>query len=312
MVALFFEFLLTFKNLITAFVLSWIHFFIPPISKCVREEIVLITGAGHGLGQGMSVEFAKHGAVTVLWDINAVGLADTVRKIEAVGGKCYPYVCDVRDRRQVKKVGDKVGTEVGHVTILVNNAGIVNGKKLLELEDEEIEDTFSVNLLAQIWTTKQFLPSMLENNHGHIVNMGSSCGHIGLTHLVDYSASKFGVTGFTQTLNYELHFSGHDGVHTTLVSPSYTKTTMFKGCQMAYPSILPALEVEATVQRIMQAILTNQNEVCIPRMVYFMTALKHMLPVSAMHEIIRFFRADKFMTTFAGGQRYYNTLNTEE
>ncbi|KAH9490573.1 hypothetical protein Btru_034156 [Bulinus truncatus] len=147
-------------------------------------------------------------------------------------------------------------------------------------------------------TTKEFLPSILANNHGHIVNVSSSCGLIGLKQLVDYSASKFGVTGFTQTLNYEMHFGHHDGVYTTLVCPSYVKTGMFKGCKMAFPTILPELEVKPTVDRIMQAILTNQNEVYIPRMVYAMAAFKNFVPVGVMHEIIRFFQADKFMETF--------------
>nr|KAI8730521.1 17 beta-hydroxysteroid dehydrogenase [Biomphalaria glabrata] len=278
-------------------------FFIPPESKSVLNEVVLITGAAHGLGQAMACEFAKLGAIVVIWDINIKGLQETKDKITTTGGKCHSYFCDVRDRDQVRSVGDKVRQDVGDVTILVNSAGKVVGKQLLELKDAEIEDTFAVNLLAPIWTTKEFLPSILANNHGHIVNISSSCGLIGIKQLVDYSASKFGVTGFTQTLNFEIHFSGHDGVHTTLVCPSYTKTGMFKGCKMAYPSILPDLEVQPTVKRIMKAILTNQNEVYIPRMVYVMAALKNMLPVNAMQEIVRFVQADKFMETFEGGHQ---------
>ncbi|CAG5125646.1 unnamed protein product [Candidula unifasciata] len=290
------------KNVLLAFFVSWVQFFIPETPKCVRGEIVLITGAGSGVGQGIAVEFASLGAVTVLWDINEKRLQETAKLISDVGGQCFTYICDVSDRRQVKQTGDAVKSEVGDVTILVNNAGVVYGKKLLELKDEQIERTFGVNLLAHIWTTKQFLPSMLENNHGHIVNIGSSCGLVGVSHLVDYSASKFGVTGFTQTLNYEIHFSGHDGVFTTLVSPSHIRTDMFSGCEMAYPALLPTLELKPTVDRIMQAILTNEHEVYIPRMVCVMAALKQMLPVSVMYEIMQFFQADRFMESFTGRQ----------
>lgn len=296
------DFFLVIKNVLLAFLVSWARFFIPQAPKCVKGEIVLITGAGSGVGQALAVEFAKLGAVTVLLDINEERLQETAKLIRDVGGLSQTYICDVSDRRQVRQTGEMVKSEVGDVTILVNNAGVVFGKKLLELKDEQIERTFGVNLLAHVWTTKQFMPSMLENNHGHIVSIGSSCGLVGVSHLVDYSASKFGVTGFTQTLNYEVHFSGHDNVFTTLVSPSHIRTNMFSGCEMPFPALLPTLELKSTVDRIMQAILTNQHEVYIPRMVYLMAALKQMLPVSAMHEIMQFFRADKFMESFTGRQ----------
>ncbi|GFS04278.1 epidermal retinal dehydrogenase 2 [Elysia marginata] len=268
------DILLLLKNILVAFLSSWVRFFVPPRQKCVRGEIVLITGAASGMGREMVLEFAKLGAITVALDVNRCGLEDTKGLVENIGGKCYTYVCDVSDKVQVRQVANQVRAHVGDVTIIVNNAGVVSGKKLLDLTDEEIERTMGVNLMAQIWITKEFLPSMLENNHGHIVNMGSTAGLVGLSQLVDYSTSKFGVTGFTQTLNYELHFSGHDGVTTTLVCPSFVKTGMFAGCKMEYPLILPDLEQRPTVRRIMQAILTNQTEVYLPRMVYPMVALK--------------------------------------
>lgn len=81
-------------------------------------------------------------------------------------------------------------------------------------------------------TVKCFLPSMLRNNHGHIVNISSSAGIIGLNKLTDYSATKFGVLGFTEVLNYEVVYSGYSGVYTTVVCPSFIETGMFEGCKM--------------------------------------------------------------------------------
>ena len=81
-------------------------------------------------------------------------------------------------------------------------------------------------------TVKTFLPTMIRKNHGHIVNIGSSAGLVGLNKLTDYSASKFGVVGLTEVLNYELVYGGHSGVNTTLVCPSYVNTGLFNGCQM--------------------------------------------------------------------------------
>ena len=78
---------------------------------------------------------------------------------------------------------------------------------------------------------------MLRRNHGHIVNIASSAGLVGLNKLTDYSASKFGVVGFTEVLNYEVVYSGYSGVYTTLVCPSFIKTGMFDGCEMRYDTL---------------------------------------------------------------------------
>lgn len=292
------------KNIILAFIVSWLRFFFARFyKKSVTGEIVLITGAGNGMGREMAIEFAELGAILVLWDIDQVALEETSSLLKEKKAIFHNYTCDVSDRNEIRQVADKVRSEVGDVTMLVNSAGVVVGKKIQDLTDEEIEKTFGVNLFGLMWTTKEFLPSMMENNHGHIINMASSCGIVGLNKLTDYSSSKFGVVGFTQTLNYELHFSGNDGVYTTLVCPSYVTTGMFEGCKMFFPLLIPDLLTKDCVKQIMNAILTNQDEVYIPRMVYFLNTIKTLLPVSAMLEVIRFFRAHKFMESFVGRSR---------
>jgi len=87
-------------------------------------------------------------------------------------------------------------------------------------------------------TVKYFLPSMIKRNHGHVVNIASSTGLFGLKNLADYSASKFGVVGFTEVLNLEIVFSQADGVHTTMVCPSFVNTKLFNGCVMRYAFIV--------------------------------------------------------------------------
>ncbi|WAR16146.1 RDHE2-like protein [Mya arenaria] len=184
------------------------RFFISPPRKSVRNNIVLITGSGGTIGRELCVRFSKLGATLVLWDINLQKNEETATLIKESGG------------------------EVGVVDILVNNAAVVSGRSLLECPDEMIERTFDVNLLAQFWTAKFFLPYMIKRNHGHVVNIASSTGLLGLRNLTDYSASKFGVVGFSEVLNLELVFSEADGVHTTLVCPSFVKTSLFQGCDM--------------------------------------------------------------------------------
>ncbi|KAK6186776.1 hypothetical protein SNE40_006052 [Patella caerulea] len=304
------ELIYSLKNIVVAFAVAIFRFFVPPARKSVNDEIVLITGSGNGMGRQLSIEFAKLGAIVVLCDYDKNSNEETQRLIKENGGQCYSYICDVSDRGAVYRMGEQIRKDVGHVTILINNAGIVTGKSLLECPDDLIEKTFNVNLLAQFWTVKCFLPDMLKKNHGHIVNMASSTGLIGINKLTDYSASKFGVVGFTEVLNYEIVFSGYDGVHTTLLCPSFTQTEMFKGCQMRFPWVIPPLKTEETVATIMQSILTNQYEVCIPRLVYIFSVLKTMLPVECMLEIIRFFGAHNFMENYAGRQKPDETITS--
>ncbi|XP_076082829.1 epidermal retinol dehydrogenase 2-like [Mytilus galloprovincialis] len=288
------------KAFLVAYMTSIWRFFVSPPNKSVTGEIVLITGSGSGIGRQLALEFGKLGAVLVLWDIDDKANEETGNLMKKFDAKFHLYKCDVGIKDEVKKVGRRVKEEVGDVAILINNAGIVSGTKLINTPDDMIEKVFRVNLLAHYWTVKFFMPTMIRKNHGHIVNIASSTGLVGINKLTEYCASKFGVVGFTEVLSYELIFGGHDGVHTTLVCPSYVETGMFEGCKMRFPWILPPLKVSYTVEKIMQAILTNQQMICIPRSIYFFTFLKTILPVEAFHEIIKLFGAANFMDSFIG------------
>ncbi|OQR77311.1 epidermal retinol dehydrogenase 2-like [Tropilaelaps mercedesae] len=119
--------------------------------KSVKDEIVLVTGAGSGIGRLMSIKFADLGAKIVCWDINKDGMDETVADIKNRGGVAHAYVCNVADRHAVYATADRVRQEIGKVSIIVNNAGFVTGKRFLEIPDEGIEATFNVNVLAHYW-----------------------------------------------------------------------------------------------------------------------------------------------------------------
>ncbi|KAL7004704.1 hypothetical protein EMMF5_005718 [Cystobasidiomycetes sp. EMM_F5] len=91
---------------------------------------------------------------------------------------CF-YKCDIADKAEIRHVAKRVRNEIGSPTMLINNAGIVAGRSLLELSEDEIERTFNVNVLAAFWLIKAFLPKMVEKKHGHIVNVSSLAGNIG-------------------------------------------------------------------------------------------------------------------------------------
>ena len=151
------------------------------------------------------------------------------------------FACDVSDREQVYARADEVRAAAGDVDVLVNNAGVVSGRPLLELSDEAIERTFGVNTLALFWTTRAFLPAMKARGSGHVVTVASAAGLIGTARETDYAASKFAAVGFNEALRQELR-RGASGVRTTVVCPYYIDTGMFKGVKTRFPFLLPGPE----------------------------------------------------------------------
>ncbi|CAH1772981.1 unnamed protein product [Owenia fusiformis] len=292
------ELLMTLFKVFSALFWASVHFFIPPPQKSVKGEIILITGGGSGIGRLLAQRLAKLGATIVIWDINKEGNEETARLITENGGKAHAYICDISNNSEISVCSETVKREVGCVSMLINNAGIVSGKKFIDTTEKDIVKTFEVNTFAHVWTAKAFLPDMIKNQHGHIVNIVSSAGYIGVNSLSDYCASKFASVGLTECLDLELHFAGHDYINTTLVCPYYIDTGMFAGCQTRFPWLLPILNPDYAADRITQAILTNQKQLCIPRIIYFLVMLKTLTPISVLKPVYRFLGVHTFMDNY--------------
>lgn len=324
-------FVVTFK-IIWSFVLAGAKWFIRPREKSVMGEVCVITGAGSGLGRLFALEFARRRATLVLWDINrqsneetaemareiyremnaSTGSSDSVQELPLLQPKVYTYMCDVSKRESVYLTAEKVRSEVGNIDLLINNAGVVSGRHLLDCPDELIERTMMVNCHAHFWTTKAFLPKMLELNHGHIVTVASSLGLFTTAGVEDYCASKFGAIGFHESLSHELKAADKDGIKMTLVCPFLVDTGMFKGCKIRkeMAPFFPPLKPEYCVKQAMRAILTDQPMICTPRVMYMITFMKTVLPFDAIVCLYKFIGADKCMYPFLA-QRKESTNNNE-
>uniref|UniRef100_A0A0K0EGM3 Epidermal retinol dehydrogenase 2 n=1 Tax=Strongyloides stercoralis TaxID=6248 RepID=A0A0K0EGM3_STRER len=268
--------------------------------KSVKNEIVLITGASSGIGKLMAIEFGKLKSKIVIWDIDEKKANETTNLLKNKGVQCWFYKVDVSKKEQIYEAAEKVKTEVGDVDILINNAGIVTGKKFFECEDQLMELTMSVNVISHFFTTKAFLPSMLNRNHGHIVSIASLAGKFGITGLVDYCASKFGAVGFSEALSEELLSLKKDNVHVTTVCPYYIDTKMFDGVVTKAPNVLPILKPEYAVDKIMEAILTNTEYLYLPRFAYLANILNSILPVKAMRVLTNYYGINATMKNFIG------------
>ncbi|XP_029971783.1 epidermal retinol dehydrogenase 2 [Salarias fasciatus] len=280
---------------------AFIHLFVPRRRKSVAGEVVLITGAGSGIGRLMAQEFAALGTVLVLWDINQEGMKETAQLAKECGAiKVRFYLCDCSNKNEVYRVADQVKREVGDVDILVNNAGIVTGKKFIDAPDSLIEKTMEVNTMAHFWTYKAFLPAMIAKNHGHLVSIASSAGLIGVNGLADYCASKFGAVGFAESVGLELLAIGKDGVKTTIVCPYFINTGMFDGCQTKWPTLMPILKPHSVAKNIVQAVLTDQVYLLMPKSMYIISALKNILPMKQGILLGQYLGAFNLMDTFRG------------
>lgn len=269
--------------------------------KSVEGETIIITGAGSGLGRMLSEKLAlRHGAKIVCVDINAEANAETVNNINSQRGSAIGFACDLSNEKDVESLAESVKSSVGEVDILINNAGIVTGKEFLLSPNKMNRLTMAVNTESHFWTTKAFLPTMIKRNHGHVVTVASGAGLFGIHKLADYCASKFGAVGFAESLMAELHSLGLDGVKSTLVCPYFISTGMFDGVQTRIPWLLPILTPDYVTDKMIAAILQNQEMLMLPRFVYLMIIVKNMLPVKANFVLMNFFGAGEMMSHFKG------------
>ncbi|CAM4505344.1 epidermal retinol dehydrogenase 2-like [Caretta caretta] len=250
----------------------------PPCKKNVAGEIVLITGAANGIGRQIALNFARLGATLVFWDIDEEGNKETTKLAKENGAKgVYAYKCDCSNREEVYRVADQVRKEVGDVNILINDAGIANVKTFLDLPDADMEKTIRVNIMAQFWTCKAFLPAMIACNRGHLVSISSGTGLIGANKLTDYSASKFAIIGFLESLAFELQAAGKKGIKTTIVCPSFVNTELSTGIRVSRPLLLPILDVEYAGRKIVDAIREEKFYVFMP-LTNCLSSLKNFVP----------------------------------
>ncbi|XP_072110832.1 epidermal retinol dehydrogenase 2 [Mobula birostris] len=274
---------------------------LPARKKNVSGEIVLITGAGGGIGRLLTLEFARLQTVLVLWDIDAESNQETARLAREQGAsRVHTYLCDCSKRTSVYDVAAKVKREVGDVSILINNAGIVTGRKFLDSPDDLLEKTMAVNTLAHFWTYKAFLPAMIASNHGHLVSIASSAGYFPVNGLADYCSSKFAAIGFAESIALELLASGKNGIKTTIVCPFFINTGMFDGCKTKWPNFIPVLNENYVAKRITDAILREQVYLVMPRSLVFMLAIKNLLPMKVGTLFGRYFGIFEVMDDFKG------------
>ena len=263
-----------------------------------QNKNVVITGSGSGIGKMLALQIASLGGHVVVWDLRESATQETLQELRASGHRATAVACDVRDREAVERTAGELIARLGHIDVLINNAGIVSGKELLDLEPAEIIASFQTNILAHFWTLRAFLPHMISRGKGNIVTIASAAGLAGAPKLADYAATKFAAMGLDDVLRAELSTRA-PAIRTTVVCPFFIKGEMFRGVKSRFNFLLPVLKPEYVTRRILSAVARGRKRLILPRIVYLNYPLR-LLPVSVFDYINRVLGVHAAMRKFVG------------
>ena len=199
--------------------------------KELRNKNCLITGAASGIGRSFALALAKEGMNLFITDINMEGLEAVKKEVMNFGVNVSIGKCDVRSCPDFEGIASDFSSSLGNVDLLINNAGIAIGGDLLEITIEDWQKVLDVNLWSIINALRVFLPGMIKRRSGHVVNVASAAGVVGLTEPLPYIASKFAVVGLSEALYGQIH---RFGVQVSVILPTYVRTNIVRNAEMRF------------------------------------------------------------------------------
>lgn len=188
----------------------------------LKDKVAFITGSTRGIGLEIAKAFAREGSNIVLNGRSAIS-EELIAEITDLGVKCIGVSGDISDFEQAGKMIKEAENALGHVTVLVNNAGITNDKLMLRMKPEEFDQVLKINLTGTFNMTQQVLKKMLKQREGAIINLASVSGLMGNAGQANYAASKAGVVGFTKSVAREV---APRGITCNAIAPGFIKTDM--------------------------------------------------------------------------------------
>ncbi|MEV0945724.1 SDR family NAD(P)-dependent oxidoreductase [Rhodococcus sp. NPDC049939] len=188
-------------------------------------KVVVITGAGSGIGRALALNLAGQGAKLAISDVDAAGLAETARGATALGAEVKSDHLDVTERDAVLAYADDVVDHFGKVNQIYNNAGVAYNGDFEKSQFKDIEKIMDVDFWGVVNGTKAFLPHLIASGDGHVVNISSLFGLLAMPKQSAYNAAKFAVRGFTEALRQEMLIAKHP-VKVTCVHPGGVKTAI--------------------------------------------------------------------------------------
>ena len=254
--------------------------------KTLADRTALVTGAASGIGRATARALAARGCRLALVDRSAEPLAALAAELQ-LGPRLSTHVADVSSRAAWQALTEEALSAHGEVHLLVNNAGVTVAKSFFDHTAEDLEWVIGVNLMGVIYGCHTLLPHMLKNSvgEGHIVNISSIFGVVGVPSQTSYCASKFGVRGFTEALQEELRGTP---ISATVVHPGGISTRIMHNARADDAELQRTLErfferktlpPEAVADAIIDAVLANKPRVLVTREAYALDTLKRLFPV---------------------------------
>jgi len=200
--------------------------------KNFRNKVVVITGAGSGIGRALSLDMARRGARLALSDVDDAGLAETVAQAEQAGASVKSDHLDVADREAFARYALDVVQHYGQVNVVVNNAGVALSGDLVDLDYDDIDWIMSINFSGVLHGTKEFLPHLIASGDGHLVNISSLFGLVSMPGQSMYNAAKYAVRGMTEALREEMLIAKLP-VGVTCVHPGGIKTAIARNARVS-------------------------------------------------------------------------------
>lgn len=201
--------------------------------KSFDDKVVVLTGAGSGIGRALAVNLAGRGARLALSDVNEAGLAETVELAKQAGAReIKEDKLDVADREAFTTYAEGVIAHFGQVNVVINNAGVALSGRVNDLDWEDIDWIMGIDWWGVVHGTKLFLPALIESGDAHIVNISSLFGLVSMPDQAFYNAAKYAVRGFTEALREEMLIDGHN-VGVTSVHPGGIKTAVARSARVS-------------------------------------------------------------------------------
>ncbi len=192
--------------------------------KLLENKVALITGASRGIGEGIAIKFAQHGANIAFTYLSSDEKAKALEdKLTGMGVKAKGYKSDAGDFKAAEQLGNDVLKEFGTIDVCVNNAGISRDNLLLRLTPEQWDEVMQANLKSVYNLTKQVMRPMMKARTGSIINLSSIVGVKGNAGQAAYAASKAGIIGFTKSVAAEI---GSRNIRCNAIAPGFVETDM--------------------------------------------------------------------------------------
>ena len=269
----------------------------------LQNQVILITGASSGIGRQLALDLARRGAVVIGCGRSIARLKETLKAVRQLSPSSLMIGCDIGDPEQVTGMVGRVLHDYSHIDILINNAGVGMRRPFVETPIETIEEITRTNYLGTIYCTHQVLPAMIARGSGHIVNISSGAGKIGILNMAAYCGSKFAMNGFSESLYHELKPLG---IHVSVVCPGPVRTDFARGFQDSEPKSPANLIVttEAVCQEVISAIEKKKFEIVMPRWLALVNLANRIAPnlvrAVAQRRFQRAIALDKNHTTPSG------------